>query len=177
MYIMQTHILAYVSIAISIEDNFASARVIGYWKITARRESERGREGGMKNEIYPLELLANVSALIPLEELALQRPSTRYNGEFVVPHLSKQMTLQMPFLRHPRDKWLNIALVPSIFLPIPSWSSRRAAAPGFRGSPCRSLWRPDKSYDCRARFRYPPRRDRCTPYRCNSRPCNRTAQE
>lgn len=50
----------------------------------------------MKNEIYPLELLANVSALIPLEELALQRPSTRYNGELVVPHLSKQMTLQMP---------------------------------------------------------------------------------
>lgn len=52
-------------------------------------------KGGMKNEIYPLELLANVSALIRLEELALQRPSTRYNGEFVVPDLSKQMTLQM----------------------------------------------------------------------------------
>lgn len=34
---------------------------------------------------------ANVSALILSEELALQRPSTR---EFVVPDLSKQMTLQ-----------------------------------------------------------------------------------
>lgn len=50
----------------------------------------------MKNGIYPSELLANVSALILLQELALQRPSTRYNGEFVVPDLSKQMTLQTP---------------------------------------------------------------------------------
>lgn len=57
----------------------------------------------MKNGIYPSELLANVSALILLEELALQRPSTRYNGELVVPDLSKQMTRQTP--RSPsRDK-------------------------------------------------------------------------